>query len=423
MDALPQELLDHIGGDCDKASLLSLRLVNKELAAALKSTFIERYISKRTHLYSIYGLQKLVDLTAERDLAKHIKEIVLVVHDLHSDLNPDGSGNEGYEYQLYRAETAWLENGGSRAKWQLRKVLRNLEDTNSGVTFAFSKSRFSSHPYGLGIRQQQASIADLAQPNALLEASEAGSEWTVPIWQLDICHNLQYPSFARFRSPFEGFGSMLLTPNWSMLRSLKLYIGYAFWDRNQTLREWNETACWEGFDGFITAAPNLEHVALSWGSLVSASELNEQILVGMGDALGQVRVKSVELGPFLTTRLALIMFLCSQMRSLESIKLVEIGLRTGDGWRRVLKAVAARTDVVRIELNRVWMGEISEITDEIEKNYMVMDENGSEYFVQEGSEAVKSRLVELADSPLFVDKLGAESHLAGEMVSEDEDNE
>ncbi|KAK5694719.1 hypothetical protein LTR97_009309 [Elasticomyces elasticus] len=426
MDALPQEMVDHIGCQCDKASLLSLRLANKKLAAALRSTFIERYIQKRTHLYSIYGLQKLVDLTAERDLAKHINEIVLVVQSRHLDYNPDHTLTEGYEYQLCQSETAWLdieEYGGSRGKHLIRSVLRNLQDAASSVTFAFSESYRSSHSYGLGIRQQQAGVAGLARLNvqpdrrtevdcegivkALLKASEGRP---VPIWHLDICHNVQDRSFASIPSPFEGFKPGLASTKWSMLRSLKLYIGYG-------IGLWNETPCWEGLDRFVTAVPNLEHVALAWESLVIGSELNE-ILEGMGNVFGRVHVKHIELGPFCTTRRALIKFLCSQMGSLESVKLMGVALRRGKGWRRALKAVAERTTVAKIELDRVWMGEL---TDWREKYYMVMDEQGSHHLVQEGGEAVKKRLVELASNATFTDKLGAKLNLTDETESEDEE--
>ncbi|KAK5747113.1 hypothetical protein LTR17_000245 [Elasticomyces elasticus] len=417
MDALPQELIDHIGGECDKASLLSLRLANKKLAAALRSTFLERYISKRIHLYSIYGLQKLLDLTADKDLAKNINEIVLVVQSRHLDYNPDHTLTEGYEYQLCQSETAWLdieEYGGSRATHLIRSVLWNLKDAASSVTFGFSESYRSSHPYGLGIRQQQAGIAGLVRPNvqpddrtevncegivkALLKASEG---WSGPIWQLNICHDLQDPSFASFPCPFEGFKPPLAKPTWSMLRSLKLYTGYG-------IRSWNKTSCWKGLDRFVTAVPNLEHVALAWESLIIGSELNE-ILEGMGNVFGRIHVKHIELGPFCTTRRALIKFLCSQMRSLESVKLVGVALRSGKGWRRVLKAVAEQTTVGKIELDRVWAGEL---IDWQKKYYMVMDEQGRHHLVQEGGEAVKKRLMELASKATFTDETGAKLNLA-----------
>ncbi|KAK5683092.1 hypothetical protein LTS10_004623 [Elasticomyces elasticus] len=417
MEAFPQELIDHIGGECDKASVLSLRLANKKLAAALRSTFVERYISKRIHLYSIYGLQKLLDLTADKDLAKHINEIVLVVQSRHLDYNPDHTLTEGYEYQLCQSETAWLdieEYGGSRATHLIRSVLWNLKDAASSVTFGFSESYRSSHPYGLGIRQQQAGIAGLVRPNvepddrtevncegivkALLKASEG---WSGPISQLNICHDLQDPSFASFPCPFEGFKPPLAKPAWSMLRSLKLYTGYG-------IRSWNKTSCWQGLDRFVTAVPNLEHVALAWESLIIGSELNE-ILEGMGNVFGRIHVKHIELGSFCTTRRALIKFLCSQMRSLESVKLVGVALRSGKGWRRVLKAVAEQTTVGKIELDRVWAGEL---IDWQKKYYMVMDEQGSHRLVQEGSQAVKKRLIELASKATFTDETGAKLNLA-----------
>ncbi|KAK4895729.1 hypothetical protein LTR27_006210 [Elasticomyces elasticus] len=427
MDALPQELIDHIGGECEKGSLLSLRLVNKKLAAALRSRFIERYISKRTHLYSIYGLQKLVDLTTDDDLAKHIKEIVLVVEESRLVDRVRGALTESYQTKLCRAETEYLERWeGSRTKWQLSAIPHYLEKASCSITFAMSRSSLSSHPYGLELRGQQGRLSGLdttpygAGDHAICCESiitaliAASTVQHAPIDQLDICHNIQDSSFANFPSPFENFRLESAHPTWSMLRSLKLHIGY-------DLGQWNQVSCWDGLDRFVAAAPALEHVALSWQTCEYESEHQGLILEGMGNAFGQVRVKHIELGLFHTTRQAPVKFLCSQMGSLESVKLVEVGLRTGKGWRRVLRAVVERTTVDKVELNRLWMGEISD-SDTRENSYMVVDEQGSHRLVQEGGEAVKKRLMELASKATFTDELGAKLNLAGETESDGEES-
>ncbi|KAK5711812.1 hypothetical protein LTR17_018255 [Elasticomyces elasticus] len=410
MDALPQELIDHIGGECDKASLLSLRLVNKKLAAALRTTFIERYISKRTHLYSIYGMQKLIDLTADRDLAKHIKEIVFVVQDLYLDYNPDHTLTEGYEYQLCTAETEWFDRtgcGGSRAKSLLQDMLWNLEQAASSVTLAFCNSYYSSrHPYGLETRKQQASIAGLARPNvepyskagsgcdtiikALLEASVGQS---ASIWQLDICHTNSHLLSNGFPSAFEGFEVALTTPTWFMLRSLKLSVQYG-------LGLWNEEACWDGFDRFLSAAPHLESLSLAFScSAETGHSINNSFFALLGDSLSKTSVKHLELGPFLTTRKALIGFLDAQMGSLESVKLVPLNsVRVRERWRRVPKAVAERTTMAKTELSQMLV-----MPSEEEHDYMVMDMNGNQHIVQGRQEAVNKRLVELADRHSFID--------------------
>ncbi|KAK3631330.1 hypothetical protein LTR56_016966 [Elasticomyces elasticus] len=438
MDALPQELLDHIGGDCDKLSLLSLRLVNKELAAALRSTFIERYIRKRVHLYSLYGLQKLVDLTADGDLAKHIKEIVLVVDVLHQGLTPIEGGSvvtEGYGYSLCRAEAAWLERSStegcwSRVKGLLRYVVYNLERASTQVAFAISRKGSTDHPYGLTTRQQQIRLGIMDHPetkpyqyeaccravvSAFFEACKEQAKLVgpVPISELNICHGSQDRSFAGFPSPFKSFISVP-RPTWIMLRTIKLYISYS-------LSLWQERSCWDGLDRFIEAAPNLEQVALAWQDYaVPESPLSSLVLHNMGVTFAQAKLKAVELGPFRTTRQALTSFLCGQSHDLESVKLVEIGLRTGKGWRRVLKAVAERTNLAKIELNRVWFGGV---LDPEEKNYMVMDENGGQLCVQKGREAVSMRLMALAHNATFLDEQGANPDPVEDFESEDEEDD
>ncbi|KAK5747246.1 hypothetical protein LTR17_000381 [Elasticomyces elasticus] len=92
---LPAELLVAVAAVVANGDLCAFRFVSRDTAAAVHDIWIKAFFSKRTHLATTYGLQILLDITAQVDLAKHIKQIALVVPGL--DENMFGGKPEPYE--------------------------------------------------------------------------------------------------------------------------------------------------------------------------------------------------------------------------------------------------------------------------------------------------------------------------------------
>ncbi|KAK5694826.1 hypothetical protein LTR97_009417 [Elasticomyces elasticus] len=92
---LPAELLVAVAAVVAKEDLCAFRLASRDTAAAVHDIWIIGFFAKRTHLATTHGLQILLDITAQQDLAKHVKQIALVVPGL--DENKFGGKPEPYE--------------------------------------------------------------------------------------------------------------------------------------------------------------------------------------------------------------------------------------------------------------------------------------------------------------------------------------
>lgn len=82
LTSLTVEMLCAVADGVDARDLLSFRLVCREMSAASYERFVATFIAKRSHLYSQYGLQALVDLSASSELAKRVKEVRIVARSL-----------------------------------------------------------------------------------------------------------------------------------------------------------------------------------------------------------------------------------------------------------------------------------------------------------------------------------------------------
>lgn len=76
---LPVELLQAVAGNLGKEDVLCLRLASKDLSRGADRAFVDVFSSERAHIYSIFGLETLVGITAYPSLAKKIEKITLVV--------------------------------------------------------------------------------------------------------------------------------------------------------------------------------------------------------------------------------------------------------------------------------------------------------------------------------------------------------
>ncbi|KAK5120859.1 hypothetical protein LTR85_005926 [Meristemomyces frigidus] len=78
LTALPAEMLAAVAEQAEPRDLLALRLACRDVSAAAFESFIKAFFTKRSHLYTSYGLQSLLDISAQPHLMKRIEEIEIV---------------------------------------------------------------------------------------------------------------------------------------------------------------------------------------------------------------------------------------------------------------------------------------------------------------------------------------------------------
>ncbi|KAK3666473.1 hypothetical protein LTR22_002778 [Elasticomyces elasticus] len=76
---MPTEMLAVIAEQSDPQDVLALRLTRRCIANAVEDAFIKTFFVKRRHLYSVFGLQSLLRITATPHLVQHIQEIEITV--------------------------------------------------------------------------------------------------------------------------------------------------------------------------------------------------------------------------------------------------------------------------------------------------------------------------------------------------------
>ncbi|KAK3627875.1 hypothetical protein LTR56_018991 [Elasticomyces elasticus] len=415
LSSCPHELLEQIGEYLDKTDLLSLRSVfDRDIVAATRRIFIKRHFWRRTHVYNYLGLQTLIDITADASLVKHIREIEVVPDpdieyaDSHTAGEPWPDTAEEYMWAMSTAENQWLEAKGSV---MLAVVLKNLNSVSHTVSFAVSRSEKSGHAYGSGLRALPARAAQLkishkrvdrlerqrcdAVADALIEASTKGG---APIWQLDLGHH----------DPGCGLDEYGLRPRrevsspprlaWPALVNLKIHAGRGprRWDYDD-----GDTSGLKGLNELIIAAPALQKFTLAWfpvNSFTDEAYDCVEPMAGIGQIMAQVSLTTLELGPCsLFPEKVVTDFITAQAGSLRSLKLSNVGLELDSSWHRVLKVLAKKMNLNKIELSHVWRGKFSYNTQGQEENtcYVLISETGSQHHVYEGEEGIKQGLLQL----------------------------
>ncbi|KAK5687947.1 hypothetical protein LTR17_026624 [Elasticomyces elasticus] len=76
---MPTEMLAAIAEQSNPQDLLALRCTCRCISDAVHDTFTKTFFAKRRHLYSIFGLQSLLRITATPHLVQHIQEIEITV--------------------------------------------------------------------------------------------------------------------------------------------------------------------------------------------------------------------------------------------------------------------------------------------------------------------------------------------------------
>ncbi|KAK4953787.1 hypothetical protein LTR10_008391 [Elasticomyces elasticus] len=361
LEEIPQEMLDHIAAHCDTDGFLTLRATSRTIRDMMDKAFIGRYFKKRAHLYSIFGLMKLVDISASR-LNKHIEEIELVSQDVCISSSINGSATDWVTGQrslaLWTGECGIIRNS-SLGQQCLESVLYNLRKDSCVVAFRGTAVDDGVRPYGAATRMKQIKVTKLVDVSTIetctgsscegilqdiIEASLDRSDMvTAPISQLHIRSSrpskpyttLQFPRISDYLwdRPSSAFVE---------LRSLHLDLGWAHWEKDT----------WDSFKSFIIAAPNLESVAIQW-----------------------------------------------RMRKLRSLRLVNVGLSNDCSWRRVLQALAVRNTLETIELENLWKGDLIR-----QRHSLVLGPTRDRQLKHQGQATMREALVKTAEDAAYLDE-------------------
>ncbi|KAK3627874.1 hypothetical protein LTR56_018990 [Elasticomyces elasticus] len=396
LEEIPQEMLDHIATYCDTDSFLTLRATSKTIRDTMDKAFINRYFKKRSHLYSIFGLMKLVDISASR-LNKHIEEIELVSQDLCISSSINGSATDYVTGQrslaLWTGECGIIRNS-SLGQQCLESVLYNLRKDSCIVAFRGTAVEDGVQPYGAATRMKQIKVTKLVDVSTIETCT--GSNWsdmmTAPISQLHIRSSrpskpyttLQFPRISDYLwdRPSSAFVE---------LRSLHLDLGWAHWEKDT----------WDSFKSFIIAAPNLESVAIEWSWSNVEAEENDEPLVCLGFILANLNLPGLELslGPCWVTEESLVHLLSRRMRKLRSLRLVNVGLSNDCSWRRVLQALAVRNTLDTIELENLWKGELIG-----QRHSLVLSPTRDGQLKHQGQATMREALVKTAEDATYLDE-------------------
>ncbi|KAK5120850.1 hypothetical protein LTR85_005917 [Meristemomyces frigidus] len=79
---LPVELLMSIAEGVDKQDLIALRFANREISAGIDSVFLKAFFSRRTHIFTKFGLQALADIAAKDRTGRKLDHITIIVKDM-----------------------------------------------------------------------------------------------------------------------------------------------------------------------------------------------------------------------------------------------------------------------------------------------------------------------------------------------------
>ena len=96
--ALPNELLANIAASLDKPSLTNLHATCRDIFTSLDEIYLERFFATRKHVYTLRGLQTLLDITSNTRLVGRVRKIVLVAYELRL-----------FERPGYKNRFLWLE--------------------------------------------------------------------------------------------------------------------------------------------------------------------------------------------------------------------------------------------------------------------------------------------------------------------------
>ncbi|KAK4565750.1 hypothetical protein LTR86_003599 [Recurvomyces mirabilis] len=144
MTKLPNELLDRMDSLCDTTTRLSLRQTCRQWQAITRDRFAAEHFAIRQYYFDAETLHDLVQITADKSLAKHMRQItfgisLLFEHNLHkpSDPNDRAQGPHVDEYLEFMKETVRC---GSMSVL-LSQALQNLKNISISPTLAVDSVR------------------------------------------------------------------------------------------------------------------------------------------------------------------------------------------------------------------------------------------------------------------------------------------
>ncbi|KAK5683091.1 hypothetical protein LTS10_004622 [Elasticomyces elasticus] len=432
---LPQEIKDSIADECELDDLPTLRLIDRAFDTSGKESLGKRYMQTRTHIYTLDSLTELEKITADPDLAKHIQKIVLVAqryigpeYDFYDHYDDEPASE--VHFRIFNFFEREIPRGGGHL---LQSIFRNLNRTRQlhptssagNIVFTVSQSPgMTAHPWGrrrylerikaAGIDTKDLRLSGYYNPQEVLVALLGASTYEhSPILELDARYNappLCYDEEDQLGFQFHWDALTIAQPPLAALKSLKL-------DFEQEPMCWDD-GCWERFRNFINAAPNLE--SLSIASTGGQSNMDTWTLREMGEALERatwvedVKIRSLELGPWWTTSETLLDFLAVTKRTVQSLKLYRVGLSKAESiattcWQHVLMELGTDHDhnLSRVELCQVWAGRERQLDFKYElwTQQFVDSKKVGEPFLSQGNVAdVREDMHLLACDGVFLEK-------------------
>lgn len=177
LETLPVEIISAIAVEANHEDLLAFRLSCKSASASTDNVFINAYFTRRTHVFTEYGLRALLDITAEQRLARKLGYVTIVglcmanlIYAYSYDGSPaqtttlavtglpisqvDAEPSRAQASDLLRAEWKWekeqqrLSNG--MAVQMLTKAFNDIASARESVSIAVDTAREPPY-YGLSM--------------------------------------------------------------------------------------------------------------------------------------------------------------------------------------------------------------------------------------------------------------------------------
>lgn len=432
MQRLPAELLTQIAEAADPKDLLALRLTCRATSAAAFEAFRSAFFTRRSHLYTRFGLQALADIAAQPYLIKELNEVKIIVIAIDEDRFPSNKTNTVYlaaPMSVPRGQNIPKKTLNVRQLWTedqnalnhlgcgpmlLARMLHDLAAAGivpavtvcgSCMTDELDHSAF----YGCAtLLKEFANVVDLdhftdtRSDDAVSSLFQAILTSRSPIKDLTLLNYGGTDDVVRRhlrdhvpRGVATNGGPSALTG----LTSLSL----CFSDRVESWSLGDARAFAEVF----ARATSLQHLVLSWREVLEMQH-HGSMVSPVGNAFGACALASLDLRDCSTGSQALIRFLQLFKGSLKSLALASVAISEEECWGGLLHWIADN-----LQLDHVNLVELAR-----EETVMQLkeDDDIQEYDIR-GVDEVKGGLMALAERPQYVSHASSASEVDSEDLS------
>ncbi|KAK5728633.1 hypothetical protein LTR15_001770 [Elasticomyces elasticus] len=403
---LPTEMLVEIADQLKNGSnLLAFRLTCKSLEKASHDTFATKYFAIRTHLFTRYGLQALVDIAKHPSLGRKVQKIEIIVkvldsanigpYDDYGDIpwtpSPHYVSTEAQklaarEYAFGRKE-GWADWDAeaeahldeSRVPATLDEIFAELASFGASVELDINdKMRESSYraappPYGTkhlltvvggGVREQDLKDdeIDFAFESVMTALARTGAK----------CHALTIGDYWEGQlscSAFEFANASTHSLDLCLanLTKLRLYLGYVLPIATAT-----EQA---DFEIFGQACVNLEELHLGWkGYEIEPVVRGQDALIAITGAFTSRRISNIWLNVLCADGQGYIAFLEARCQCLKKLTLARPHMPGSQCWSTVLRWILQHAQLEYLKLDTLARKEpYAEMNDDDDKDKFVLE--------------------------------------------------